>query len=944
MLPVKDIRRLGQTDLPTPPDKPLPSLPVATVQTGSPIVRRSLIDAGEKPLRRSISQSPGEKSEEDWPVLIPSGATTPSNIKEMAHDGSCIQAESSAVGRAGSQIELVHPDQQHIHECRHGYGARAADILNLLSGSQAPTEAPSGPIQARMAFEPASKTLQSGKEPPEHLSNVSQTHPPSAEGENLISDDCTKSRIPKVSAPGRSLVKNVNKSSAMSKHSVENTSTPQDGLQARVSRLPKRLSVPGPVRSSSSPRGSRSGRPSPYGSVLAPVYRSRPAKRAYHSNSTRKPDDQNTPSHTGQVVHSANFVFKDVPSLVAVKHTPKNGIPYDRRSSIPRPRNHFQLDQDAESESEIMVSKLSRKMANNNRVTSEHKSEDGDIDTDEGHERKAEKRQQSSQPIAEESRIDKSFEQEKPHVGAKGVTASSVEKSSPADHKDWEMPSSEVLGSRRDHTRSATDPSSLVEPYLDIARQRQMIDRPFNRVKRLSATAPDHGPVLRISDSADRIIMGYGSEEHFDQYDTTAQKLNSVPDLRRSVVVKELRKSTEGLLNGISPLSRSLTTRSLNRLEPEDEAGEAWSKHESRDLHSVLCSSKVELGAARFDDPFAVYDTMIPPDAGEPARTSDANGTNDWPLKSPASGARKPRSTEEATPEGEKSWISPLPVSPTGTVSAQRSNPPVRSGGENQSQTADSLGCASKRSYLETHSVRPENTSALGMIRKPVPVNSNDVRSTAPMNNRFPPRTSSRANTPDVSMRSRPQLYHGTPREIPNRFLSIRTDRLSEDFRLPRSTTIEPETLRDSVYRLNDNEKSKISTPIAQEPGRAPISSAKGMLSNFKGLFHKRSLETPTASSAAKSKASAPPERPAVKIMNGIPHANYSSRTFPASYGMSKSARGAHVISRPGDAFLQSPGLRSDDFRQATDLAMRVLDGAQSEVDETKKKKLLQVS
>jgi hypothetical protein len=55
----------------SPSDKPLPSLPIATSVTKSPVHPRSLIDATEKPLRRSASSSPGFQAVVDWPALSP---------------------------------------------------------------------------------------------------------------------------------------------------------------------------------------------------------------------------------------------------------------------------------------------------------------------------------------------------------------------------------------------------------------------------------------------------------------------------------------------------------------------------------------------------------------------------------------------------------------------------------------------------------------------------------------------------------------------------------------------------------------------------------------------------------------------------------------------------------------------------------------------------------
>jgi hypothetical protein len=46
-------------------EKPLPSLPVATVVTKSPVHRRSLIDATERPLRRSLTPDLGHEATEE---------------------------------------------------------------------------------------------------------------------------------------------------------------------------------------------------------------------------------------------------------------------------------------------------------------------------------------------------------------------------------------------------------------------------------------------------------------------------------------------------------------------------------------------------------------------------------------------------------------------------------------------------------------------------------------------------------------------------------------------------------------------------------------------------------------------------------------------------------------------------------------------------------------
>jgi hypothetical protein len=953
MVPIKDVRQRGRLELSSPPDKPLPSLPVATIQTGSPIIRRSLIDAREKPLRRSISPSPGEKAEEEWPVLFPSRTTS---LQEIPPDGSLKQARSPEGDKSIPNAELAHCDQQHTDESQDGIDATSADrnLRQDYLSAHLPSGNASDSAQASMASETTTKVIKPRSESPAMLSNAKGSSPIVADGDTFNSVTHTDHGFLKERNPEQSLSANDNKSSSPTGpvdgviRSVKNASSPQGGVRARASKLPKRFSAPGPVRNSSSPRRTSSRGPLPYGPLPLPTYRGRPVRHDCHSNSMGRQTGRNTPPSASQATHSANFTFEDVPSLVVVKQSSKTGVADSGRSSIPRPRNHSKRDEDGDSESEIMVSKLPRRKLNRNCLTSEHKSEDGDIDTDEDRERKEEKPSKASDTAAERNRIAESLEHERPNTGAIGRAVSSPTKSEGLASLAQDLSSegqncsSGILDKDLNCAQSVADSASIIEPYFSTARQRQLIDKPFNRVKRLSANSPDHGPILRISESAERVIMGHRSEENNDGHDTKAQKRNSVPDLRRSIVIKELRKSTEGLLNGLSPISRSLTTRSLNRPECRDESSESRSKDETMPSRSELYSPNVRLSAPSFHDPFSACGGKILAEADDPGRKSGSEDPVDWPLRGPVQAAGDLHPVEEAKAEEERPWISPLHMSHIEAVSERKSPSPIRSSEGGQSKAVDNSGRVSRREIARSP---PEDANAPRVSREPVPVTINEIRSAIHRKAQFPPRTSSRANTPDISMRSRPQINQNTSRDIPNRFVSLHANRLSQEFGVPKSTTVEPEILRSSIHKRKDNGNSNFSSPITRETGRGQLSSAKGMLSNFKGLFHKRSIETTPASSRSKSKDTTPHDRPTSLAMNSSPHPNYHSRMLPANCSANRSARGgAHMIRRPRDAFPQSPGLHSDDFRNATDLAIRVLDASQSEVDGVKKRRLLQAS
>ena len=677
MVPAKDVPQRSRLEL-SPPDKPLPGLPIVTVQAGSPVIRRSLIDAREKPLRRSISPAPGANADREWPVLVPTRPTTPSAVQEIPSTDPMKHMSKSTDTQPEPSLEVARCDHQHIDKCQWGSKATAADH-RLQQGNTfdvVAIEKARESDQASMASETTTKTLNSENNPLALLSNAEQSLI-TADGEPSESKTSTESGCPKECIPEEGLSINDYKPSSSTGpkdgvvHKVEKSSS-QAGVRARASRLPKRLSAPGPVRNSSSPCRSGSRGTSPYGPLPAPICRNRYVKDNHHSSSPRRQDDRAKSLHAGQAAHSVNLAIKNVPSSVAVKKSSKHGVAESCRRSIPRPRSRSELDEDAESESEVLLSKLPRRKLNSNPLTSEHKAEDGDIDTDEGHEQKEGPLLDASVSAAQNNQSGDNSDLEAPITVFKGQTDSSammpedLASLNPAGLLEEEKALSGALDKEQHPTQSKADCTSTFKPQVDVARQRQLLDKPFNRFKRLSATAPDHGPVLRISDSAERIIMGSGSDGCLHDHDTAAQKRNSVPDLRRSVVIKELRKSTEGLLNGLSPLSRGLTTRSLNGFESKDVASE--NKDESMSLRSELCSPKARLNTLSFDDPFSTTNGKSLADSDNISRRCGAGDAADWPLRTSAQAANELQPVDGYKAEDEKSWISPLQVSHGGAA------------------------------------------------------------------------------------------------------------------------------------------------------------------------------------------------------------------------------------------------------------------------------------
>ena len=90
-----------------PPDKPLPSPPIAQ-DVRSPIAPpRGLIDASDKPLRRSPPGDP--QQQEDWPVLFPEKPTTPGTLNRMIQKNALVPSKQEYVGVSPAQISTHRP-------------------------------------------------------------------------------------------------------------------------------------------------------------------------------------------------------------------------------------------------------------------------------------------------------------------------------------------------------------------------------------------------------------------------------------------------------------------------------------------------------------------------------------------------------------------------------------------------------------------------------------------------------------------------------------------------------------------------------------------------------------------------------------------------------------------------------------------------------------------
>jgi hypothetical protein len=253
------------------PDKPLPSLPVVTVRPRSPIVRRSLIDASEKPLRKSLSPSLGVEAHEGWPAILPSRPTSPNAPQTFAekNSGHVIgiskeQLQDSLVKEQGKQVTKATKDNfVEAKDFDPVYG-NSTSLGAHLGGTQAPnTELVKEKEQAtedRQMF--TSANIQNIPAITASIEKISygQQHRPDRQPRQTK----TSKMRARLSA-GSNYSSEKERKTLNQDSTFPNSSPAHDHPKTKPCAIPPRLSIPGPVRSHSQSRREMSAQHCPYG-------------------------------------------------------------------------------------------------------------------------------------------------------------------------------------------------------------------------------------------------------------------------------------------------------------------------------------------------------------------------------------------------------------------------------------------------------------------------------------------------------------------------------------------------------------------------------------------------------------------------------------------------------------------------------------------------------
>lgn len=445
------------------------------------------------------------------------------------------------------------------------------------------------------------------------------------------------------------------------------------------------------------------------------------------------------------------------------------------------------------------------------------------------------------------------------------------------------------------------------------------------RVKRLSVTG--HGPTLRISASADKVIMGRGLEKD----KAPAQKLKANSERRHSWNPRET-----ALLK-----DRSYSKPSMKSLLSPRPVSSIGSVSKNDGLADGIETAKLK--KAKSADLSSPTSSRSSPGTG--SQKTEIRKTS--PFFKPQYSSRRPSPLREG-------------VDASSTVSRESTRTPVKGEATKSTQSRHSkIATRSDRTPSVKSTSRDGKEDIAPSVRrvsKPI-VKKNEAITPAkstPSNKKtpettppdFPARGSSRKPATNPTLTAKSKLAH-----VKN--VNSVSNAAAKDKPESPSAADKPEVIEPSEFGLNEKSGPGIKRgSAAAGSSKTGISTAKnsisrGMLSNFKGLFGKpkngngipessttKSLRPKFSSTLTRSKSSKGIKGDTTAVGASVPSGT-SSRS-----GFERGNRSNTPPPRP----LRFPELEFPGNGDVNALTMDILDSAQRETDTSVKRKLIKVS
>ncbi|KAL9035114.1 MAG: hypothetical protein Q9180_005033 [Flavoplaca navasiana] len=896
------LARPQPTPTPSFSDKPLPSPPVAQVMNGNLGEPRSLIDASERPLQRTSPKSPSKQ--EEWPVLFPEKPTTPDSIREQFHQ------------TAPEPARLASNDQERYPR---------------LSGSQ-------------------SATSNLGQEPVARLPSTVQIQRKQVSSgslhENSLADPFKNELNKDMAKPsGRTTSKNPDLfprepknahrlsagAAAVEKSSVE-TKSIKEPRQTRTSSLRARISAGQVIKDSPN-------------KILG--FTDFTAEKAPTAKAS-KDDLTSAAGPRSRSSTSLGKVFTKKPSkeFLGGTRAPAQFVAGSRRPVARRPssRNSLRTESRASSPTYMEPSRPAPPIPVGKNDTSTRK---------------------SSIPVFRNSITVSMGQAESQQSPIDVITSVEIPEAVQSGGNDFEIledkPDESIKADQNDTVASMdnTDHANLLEAIEESPRS-------TIRSKRISSGSPAFGPMLKISSSADRLIMGTGEVNKENR--PLLRKRSK--DLFRAAVTNEHRNvATRN--NTVSLDSKKNTYRPLSS------QGLAGIRQRNDIVGNTPRADKVK--SVDLGNPSALKESKAEPVTEQlriAGRSSNSSATDDPffdAVEQRKSQADMDKFLENgAHNAGPESSISPVKGSATPVSDVMPVVPSFLP--ETIQQHVAISNCSSTLTRADEVKERnaghdTDTQETIGAGAPSTPTQKTEANTETPPST-FPPRSSSRMQHPNYTV-------DGSENSSPMSSLHKAATRLQHeisvtDFAKPQpgntesfswpvtnggptperglppgksdAMTADKKTTQALQSTLADAGSKRSSTARISHKSQSSVS--KGLMSNFRGLFHKRTSDaSETPSTRSNTKGS---KRPTVNS-HGSPFPSMSNihpvyRPTQASMNrnnaMNQRTSGNSLLSiAPGTPTLNSP--LPTEISTTTSLAMQILESARKESSSPKKERLL---
>ena len=607
---------------PSPTDKPLPSIPVLAVQSNDPIVRRSLIDATEQPLRRHSGLS-SQDQDEEWPIISPK--------KHQSKQKEISSSAGFAAFNSDASIIYRSEDQNHSEDPQFGPN-KASSTSNEVQTLR--KEPQIGRSLRRVGREQKLKDFDVSL--PSSSASTEDMSPGAAAMENFLHEQIVGEKCQPKQMRMPSLRARLS-ATAMQSHQIDHpnllTDVPRSKLPVTRLPVPRYAHEDRPMNHSITTKGSPrfSGTRS---SVKSADNRpsSKDSNLSHGSHTTRRPPSIQTGDRHTRIANRTPtpdvLVTKrphQTPKSVMARHSCTYSTSTKKRSSLPLPTHAVRHHTTTKTNNLEDLAMRSSKPLHGGKENNYYPDDSLNV-----------------------------FE-DKENVMRNQSSPGSIMVD------DTSLPL-EINLSITPPTSPEGPPRNISSNESDEGRQDETSSAMY-RVKDLSAT--EYGPQLKISDAAEKIIVGTGPES-----DHPSSNARSVPDLRRSAI---FRRSSDFLIVKGSRLSRSLTGNSLNRYRSENSSTNDAPRLSDPDQRSIEMKSGGETEHMQEgpDDPFIESLSEQHPALTRYQTQSTASGSEETaPWVSPVHQGASQRIVPMLSPVVEISPKGETPITPSGSSEA----------------------------------------------------------------------------------------------------------------------------------------------------------------------------------------------------------------------------------------------------------------------------------